>query len=268
MANFSNPVSTELSPERIDMGVDYGGAGPLYALGNGTVANVSNSGWPGGTFLTIHLDDTGDYIYYAEDVNPLVSVGQRVTAGQHIADATGGASGIEVGWAAPPGTGQAMAAAAGQDASGLSASGDPGEYSTAYGVAMSNLIAALGGKPGLVNNPVQGTVPSSFLSALSTAIGKALTDVPTSASAAATSAESGSSGGLLSIPTQITSFFTDADKFVSALLWIVQPSSWLRIGSFLVGIILLLLAGYAFVRVSSGESLIPQTIPAPVPVPV
>ena len=81
-----------------------------------------------------------------------------MTAGQLIGHATGG--GIEVGWAAPPGTGQTMAAASGQDKAGL-AQGDPGYYPTAYGVNFSNLIRSLGGPAGIVSGPVQGTQPGA-----------------------------------------------------------------------------------------------------------
>jgi hypothetical protein len=163
---YANPIGAGLRPERIDMGVDYGGSGPLYALGNGKIVNLYNSGWPGGTFLVLQLADgpyAGKYIYYAEDVAPLVQVGQSVTAGQHIANATGGSSGIEVGWADNP-AGTAMAAATGQDKAGLSQKGDPGAFSTAFGVLMSDLIRSLGGPAGVVDNPVQGTIPSGWAS--------------------------------------------------------------------------------------------------------
>lgn len=143
------------------MGVDYGGAGNLFALGAGKVTSVYNSGWPGGTFVAIHLTSTDQYVYYAEDIMPYVKVGDTVTAGQLIGKATGGSSGIEVGWAAPPGTGNTMAQSSGQNAAGL-AKGDPGLYPTAYGVSMSNLIKSLGGPAGVVSGPVQGSVPSSF----------------------------------------------------------------------------------------------------------
>jgi len=155
-----NPIGKRLTPGRVDMGVDYGGSDVLYALGDGTVTSITNAGWPGGTFICIRLDD-GKYIYYAEDITPAVSVTQRVTAGQVIGTATGGPSGIEVGWAAAPGTGTTMAAATGQDAEGLS-NGDAGDFPTGYGVAMSDLIKSLGGPAGNINGPVQGAVPAGF----------------------------------------------------------------------------------------------------------
>ena len=156
---YKNPIGPGLTPGRVDMGVDYGGAGPVYALGNGKITGVYNSGWPGGGFIALQLSDgSGRYVYYAEDISPAVQVGQTVMAGQLIGHATGG--GIEVGWAAPPGTGQTMAAASGQDKAGL-AQGDPGYYPTAYGVNFSNLIRSLGGPAGIVSGPVQGTHPGA-----------------------------------------------------------------------------------------------------------
>jgi LysM repeat protein len=156
---YKNPIGPGLTPGRVDMGVDYGGAGPVYALGNGKITSVYNSGWPGGGFIGLQLSDgSGRYVYYAEDISPAVQAGQTVTAGQLIGHATGG--GIEVGWAAPPGTGQTMAAASGQDKAGL-AQGDPGYYPTAYGVNFSNLIRSLSGSAGIVSGPVQGTQPGA-----------------------------------------------------------------------------------------------------------
>jgi LysM repeat protein len=156
---YKNPIGPGLTPGRVDMGVDYGGAGPVYALGNGKITSVYNSGWPGGGFIGLQLSDgSGRYVYYAEDISPAVQAGQTVTAGQLIGHATGG--GIEVGWAAPPGTGQTMAAASGQDKAGL-AQGDPGYYPTAYGVNFSNLIRSLSGPAGIASGPVQGTQPGA-----------------------------------------------------------------------------------------------------------
>lgn len=245
LSGFKNPIGKGLTPERVDQGVDYGGSGPLYALGSGTVTNVYNSGWPGGTFLTVHLD-SGQYIYYAEDISPLVSVGQKVTAGQHIANATGGSSGIEVGWAAPPGSGSSMAMAAGQ----ASPTGDPGEVSTAFGQLMSEVIAALGGPAGILQGKVSGSVPSSF-------------GISSTGLASADTATTDSGGGILSWPSQITSFFSDADTFIK---FMINPSSWLRIGAFGVATILVIIALYAFMKVGSDGPILPKIQPVPVPV--
>jgi len=149
-----NPIGSGARPERVDMGVDYGGFFPLYAIGSGSITNTNNSGWPGGTFIGLRLNPPygSGYWYYAEDIMPAVQVGQSVQAGQLIGHAWGGPSGIEVGWAAPPGTGETMAAAQGQQ----NKNGDPGAVATAWGVSASNLIASLGGPRGIVSGKISG----------------------------------------------------------------------------------------------------------------
>lgn len=151
---FVNPIGRGLKGSRVDMGVDYSGTGSLYAIGSGVITSIRNAGWPGGTFIGLHLD-SGQYVYYAEDIQPHVSIGQRVQAGTLVGTATGG--GIEVGWAAPPGTGDTMAAASGQAAKGS----DPGEFPTAYGVAFNNLVKSLGGPAGTVSGPITGGIPAN-----------------------------------------------------------------------------------------------------------
>ena len=104
-------------------------------------------------------------MYYAEDVHPSVSTGQHVSAGQVVGSTQSCAAGwpqcgVELGWAAPPGHGQTMADAAGQDQAGNS-HGDPGYYPTGYGVNYSQLIISLGGPGGYTHgfdthSPVQG----------------------------------------------------------------------------------------------------------------
>lgn len=158
---YVNPIGSGLTPGRIDMGVDYTGSGSLYALGSGTVVSLYNSGWPGGTFLCIKLDINGLYVYYAEDIKPLVSVGQHVTAGEYIANATGGSSGIEIGWAKPRGHGITKAHQAGQDKLGRE-QGDPGLYTCGYGLAMNSVLTALGAPGGFIDNPIQGSAPAKY----------------------------------------------------------------------------------------------------------
>jgi hypothetical protein len=86
--------------------------------------------------------------------------------------------------------------------------------------------------------------------------------VPAESTTGAQGADVGSIGGILSIPTDITNFFDEADKFVTALMWIAQPGSWLRIGAFIVAIVLLIGAVAIFTKADQKIS------PTPVPVPV
>lgn len=162
---FVNPIGAGATPGRIDMGVDYLGKFNLYAMGEGTITNVYNNGWPGGTFIGLKLD-TGQIMYYAENIKPAsgLKVGQHVSAGQIVGTAIGTYPYTEIGWAAPPGTGSAMAAQAGEAATGS----DPGEKSTAYGVSMSNLISSLGGPAGILTpGGITGSVGAGYPSGAS-----------------------------------------------------------------------------------------------------
>lgn len=110
----ASPVGTGLTLGRTDQGVDWSGSGPLYAVGSGTIINLYNSGWPGGTFIVLKLDQAAglpsQLVYYAEDITPSVQIGQHVNEGAVIGQATGGSSGIEIGWANPAAIGSALAA--------------------------------------------------------------------------------------------------------------------------------------------------------------
>jgi hypothetical protein len=103
---YRNPLRavSDLVVERVEQGADFGGAGPVYALGDGVVtsATASDSGWPGGGWITYRLTDgpdTGLTVYVAEDVTPAVQAGQPVTSSTVIANMFNGGDGIETGWA-------------------------------------------------------------------------------------------------------------------------------------------------------------------------
>ena len=108
-AYYVNPLRSVsgLVPERIDEGVDFGGTGPVYALGDAIVTNAGeNAGWPGGGWITYRLSDGPDaglMVYLAEDVTPAVQAGQHVTPSTVIANMFDGGDGIETGWAQPTG---------------------------------------------------------------------------------------------------------------------------------------------------------------------
>jgi hypothetical protein len=42
-------------------------------------------------------------------------------------------------------------------------------------------------------------------------------------------------GGVLSLPSQVTSFFDDMTRFASAAMWVVNPENWMRIIAGLLG---------------------------------
>jgi hypothetical protein len=70
----------------------------------------------------------------------------------------------------------------------------------------------------------------------------------------------------LSWPGEITGFFHDSTAFVDKLMWLAMPSSWLRIGAFLIGIALLLFAIHALIAVGEGQPMfkMPNIVPVPV----
>jgi hypothetical protein len=95
-----------LRPERIDQGVDYGGAGPIYAMGPGTIDlyyNRSDTGWPGNTFVSYKLSAgpaSGKVIYLAEniDLNPALKKGSFVYSGTVLGTLVNAYPDSESGW--------------------------------------------------------------------------------------------------------------------------------------------------------------------------
>jgi hypothetical protein len=132
-----------LLAERVDMGADFAGTGPVYAIGDAVITNAtaSNGGWPGGGWITYRLTggpDAGLTVYVAEDVTPAVQVGQQVSASTVIANMYNGAEGIETGWAMPDGASAASELAV---AGGISGGGP---FPTLIGLSFEGLLTSLG----------------------------------------------------------------------------------------------------------------------------
>jgi len=94
-----------------DQGIDFTGAGPVYAPDDLKITSVrAHTGWAGEGGLIVGQLLTGPrkgrYVYFAEDIRPArgVRVGQTIRKGQPVAQATGSgkAPGIEIGWARNP----------------------------------------------------------------------------------------------------------------------------------------------------------------------
>ena len=169
---YANPLRSisGLLPERIDQGVDFSGAGPIYALGNGIVTNAqgNNYGWPGGGWITYRLTDgpaAGLTVFVAEDVTPAVTVGQQVSSSTVIATMYEGGAGIETGWSMASGfTAESQLAEAG----GISGAGP---FPTDVGLNFEELLQALGVPA--ANNRYDypyGVLPSSYPSDWTTAL--------------------------------------------------------------------------------------------------
>jgi murein DD-endopeptidase MepM/ murein hydrolase activator NlpD len=157
--SYDNPLRAirGLNPERIDMGVDYSGYGPIYAVGDGVVLTTTVPGWPGGTMIVYQLTDgpaNGLLVYAAEDIAPTVHVGDTVTANTVLGLMYLGPDGIETGWGDPNIVGNALA-------------GDErqfdGENTTAYGANFSELLVSLGAPAGIPqNHPPTGKLPHNW----------------------------------------------------------------------------------------------------------
>jgi len=166
----ANPFAhtRNLTPQRIDMGVDYDGQGEIDAIGDAHITFAGTGiggGWvcstPTKGGVVYQLDDgpdQGKWVYVAEDVIPTVNAGNTVRAGQQIAtfapaDGTGC---LEIGWASGPGSPAPIALQDGgfQDGSGCAA------WRTAAGDNMSDLIHSLGGPYGTCRDqPIEGHYP-------------------------------------------------------------------------------------------------------------
>ncbi len=157
--SYANPLRAVggLNPERIDQGVDFSGFGPIYAIGDGVVLSTVNGGWPGGTFIAYRLTDgpaNGLTVYFAEDIQPAVSIGQTVNANTVLGTVYAGGSGIELGWSDPSGNGNTMAHDYGQYHGG---------NSTAFGANFSQFLNSLGAPGGIMqNNPPTGSLPANW----------------------------------------------------------------------------------------------------------
>ena len=161
---YVNPLRgvSGLVPERIDMGADFSGSGPVYALGDAIITGATgdSAGWPGGGWITYQLTDGPDaglMVYLAEDVTPAVQVGQHVSPSTVIADMFDGGDGIEIGWARPDGL---SAESQLPEAGGI---GGYGPFPTMIGLNFDELLQSLG-VPAAPNStqPGYGLLPANY----------------------------------------------------------------------------------------------------------
>lgn len=155
---YSNPLRgiRGIASNRVDQGVDFGGYGPIYAIGDGVVLSVVNGGWPGGTFICYRLENgpaNGLVVYVAEDINPQVQIGQQVTRSTVLGELYDGPVGMETGWAAPAADGVTLAASYGQFW---------GSNTTAFGANFSQFLTSLGAPGGQIQNSPTGSLPSGW----------------------------------------------------------------------------------------------------------
>lgn len=165
---YVNPLGavSDLKASRIDMGVDYSGAGPILALGKAKIVLASNrlagpeSCWgktcvpPPGDMIVYRLLDgrfVGKYVYVVENITVEVKAGQTVRAGQRIAILHDASPNLEIGWASGRGA-WTLAAARGHQCACL----DPGGWSSVEGRNFNAVLVWLGAPSGYVT-----TIPSN-----------------------------------------------------------------------------------------------------------
>jgi hypothetical protein len=170
---YVNPVSavSGLYSRRIDLGVDYGGSGPLRALGDGVVTMATDnddgpsscwaiSCWPGGGIVVYRLTAgpfAGKYVYTAEHISVTVHPGQRITAGEQIATLYPGYPWVEMGWAAGPGP-EALGIADWHQCP----CGDPGGWSTIDGRDFDHLLVTVGAPSGWLQGVPNQSMPRGW----------------------------------------------------------------------------------------------------------
>ncbi len=161
---YGNPLRgvSGLIAERVDMGVDFGGTGPVYAIGDAVVTNATgnSAGWPGGGWITYRLTDgpaAGLMVYLAEDVTPTVQAGQHVSSSTVIANMYSGGDGIETGWAMPDGASSESELPV---AGGISGGGP---FPTMIGLNFEGLLESLGVPAGNgAGQSGSGALPSNY----------------------------------------------------------------------------------------------------------
>jgi hypothetical protein len=154
-----------LVPERIDMGVDFSGSGPIYALGDAVITSATGEagGWPGGGWITYQLTDGPDAgltVYVAEDVVPTVLPGTRVSRSTVIGEMFQGYDGIETGWAQPDAGTSELPESEAPEAGGI---GGLGPFPTIIGANFDELLVSLGvpAAPNL-GQPASGYLPPNY----------------------------------------------------------------------------------------------------------
>ena len=161
-AGYRNPLRAirHLVAMRVDEGVDYGGSGPIYAIGDGVVTSTKGP-WPGGAYVTYRLTAgraKGKMVYVAENVTPRVRIGQRVGSSTVVGWLHDAYPDMETGWSADS-YGDTMAAVNHQ----WTTTDDEYSIPSAFGVNFNHLLVALGAPSGvMVGSKITGKVPTAW----------------------------------------------------------------------------------------------------------
>jgi murein DD-endopeptidase MepM/ murein hydrolase activator NlpD len=171
---YVNPLRaiTGLQAQRIDMGVDYAGSGPLLAIGRARVIFASNnvggpeSCWgrtcapPGSGMVVYRLLNgpfAGKYVYIVEAITVKVKPGQTVRVGQTIAILHHVSPNLEIGWAAGHGP-ETLAVKFGHQCSCV----DPGGWTSVEGRNFNSFLVWLGAPSGYLQSTPKQHMPRGW----------------------------------------------------------------------------------------------------------
>ena len=221
-----------LSTERTDQGKDFGGSGPVGAIGAGTVLRDTDwSGWPGSGGIVYRLSDgsrAGSNVYIMEDFKADKGVGSRLTAGEIIGLALGGPDGIEAGWANASGTGPLTPYSGAPD--GTATLGGQNFASFVAGLASGKLTgSALGAAMGALGSSWSNISSPGVKGggAMGTLLNAALGLMTKGANAYGQAHATGTSGGVSGAGIHSGSWFQVASQIASRHGWGAgQVQSW------------------------------------------
>lgn len=170
---YVNPLRTVagLRASRVDMGVDYSGAGPILAIGEAKVITARyvpgpEPCWgrtcapaPGGWVVYRLLDGpfAGKYVYAVENITLRVKAGQIVRPGQTIAVLHPASPNLEIGWAAGR-KAETLAVARHHQCTCI----DPGGWSAIEGRNFNRLLVWLGAPAGYLQETPAQTMPRGW----------------------------------------------------------------------------------------------------------
>jgi hypothetical protein len=137
---YVSPLPADAHIGRTDMGVDVDlkPGEPIVAIGNSRVVGIMPNWYAGQPYVALQLLDgpmKGHNYYVAEQITPVVSVGQVIRAGEPIAHYAASGTGIEMGWAGSDWQ-QTLAQAEGN-------TGDASHNDAPAGVSFGNFLHSL-----------------------------------------------------------------------------------------------------------------------------
>ena len=224
----------------VDQGTDWTRAGPIPALGDGHVTDVTSSHIiEGGRYPVVIYElhnppiAGSRYVYIAENFKPTVRVGQRLRRGQTIGIAAGSYPYIEQGWNRGP-KGWNPVAPLGSDPH---AATGPGQQMLAF------IQQVVGGTPFQNPSPVPGTtVPVGSRPRPGAGGGGVLDAIGGWFSSTLGTIGSVGGAGIGSLYGDVAGSIGGAADFLKAAAWLVLPITWLRIFEVLLGLGLMLLS--------------------------